>query len=114
MAWLPYQLVGYLAIGSAPGRNGSGIGILAPYAAFPTLDGWLMIAAGNDRLFAALCRVLDLDQLVDDERFRTNSERVAHRDALTELVSHRTSTSTAAEWEAVSAPRAFPLPVSAT
>lgn len=100
LAWLPYQLVGYLATGVAPGPNGSGISILAPYEAFPTSDGWLMIAAGNDRLFGSLCQCLGVSELADDARFRTNADRVQHRRELATLIAERTVTNTAAAWEA--------------
>ena len=53
-----------------------------PYQVFPTRDGELMIAGGNDRLFAAICDVVGLPELVDDPRFRTNRDRVRNRDEL--------------------------------
>ena len=97
--WVPYQLVGVLATGIAPGPLGSGISILAPYEALRTRDGRLMIAAGNDRLFAALCRCLDLPSLVDDERFRTNADRVQHRGELARLLEERLLTDSSSTWE---------------
>lgn len=84
--WLPYQIVGYLASGTAPGRHGSGISILAPYQTFQCTDGEVMIAAGNDRLFARLCVALQSEELIDDPRFLHNRDRVANRDALAALL----------------------------
>lgn len=86
LSLLSYQLVGYLGTGEVPGREGSAFAQIAPYQVFPTRDGELMIVAGNDKLFAALCRVLGLPALVDDERFRTNPDRVRNRAALLELI----------------------------
>ncbi|HEX4305965.1 MAG TPA: CoA transferase [Solirubrobacterales bacterium] len=87
--WLPYQVVGYLGSGRLPGPLGSGIEMIAPYEAFPARDGTVMVAAGNDRHFRALCRLLKLDDLPDDARFRTNAARVENRRRLAELLSER-------------------------
>jgi crotonobetainyl-CoA:carnitine CoA-transferase CaiB-like acyl-CoA transferase len=87
--WLPYQLVGYLASGRIPEALGSALAVIAPYQAFSTTDGLVMIAAGNDRLFGALCEVLELGGLVIDPRFRSNPDRVANRLALAELIEER-------------------------
>jgi crotonobetainyl-CoA:carnitine CoA-transferase CaiB-like acyl-CoA transferase len=87
--WLPYQVAGYLASGQVPGPLGSALAMIAPYEAFATRDGLVMIAAGNDRLFARLCGVLGLPELADDPRFRTNPDRVENRAALTALIAER-------------------------
>jgi crotonobetainyl-CoA:carnitine CoA-transferase CaiB-like acyl-CoA transferase len=77
-----YQLTDALTTGDAPERYGTAFPLIAPYEVFPTQDGELMIAAANDRLFAQLCERIGLPELADDERFRTNPDRLAHRDAL--------------------------------
>jgi crotonobetainyl-CoA:carnitine CoA-transferase CaiB-like acyl-CoA transferase len=87
--WVPYQLVGVLGSGVTPGPLGTGISILAPYQAFQTTNGWVMIAAGNDRLFQTLCAALDLATVGGDARFATNAERVENRGALAELLAAR-------------------------
>jgi crotonobetainyl-CoA:carnitine CoA-transferase CaiB-like acyl-CoA transferase len=76
-----------LASGDTPGRHGTAFPLIAPYEVFPASDGGVMIAAGNDRLYAALRDALDLP---DDPRFATNPDRVQNREALRELVSERT------------------------
>jgi crotonobetainyl-CoA:carnitine CoA-transferase CaiB-like acyl-CoA transferase len=86
---LPYQLTAYLAGGESPGRHGTAFPLIAPYQVFSTLDGEVMIAAGNDRLFAQLCSALGLDELAADPRFATNPERAAHRDELAELIGNQ-------------------------
>ena len=83
LSLLAYQLVGYVGTGEIPGREGSAFAQIAPYQVFATRDGELMIVAGNDKLFRALCRVLDVEELARDERFLTNPDRVRRR---TELV----------------------------
>jgi formyl-CoA transferase/CoA:oxalate CoA-transferase len=65
---------------------------------FPTRDGELMIAGGNDRLFAAICEVVGLPELTDDERFRTNPARVANREALYTTLVERLAQDDSAAW----------------
>jgi crotonobetainyl-CoA:carnitine CoA-transferase CaiB-like acyl-CoA transferase len=90
LSQLSYQLVGYLGTGAVPGREGSAFSQIAPYQVFPTRDGELMIVAGNDKLFAALCGVLGVPELTADARFLTNPDRVANRPALLALLEERT------------------------
>jgi crotonobetainyl-CoA:carnitine CoA-transferase CaiB-like acyl-CoA transferase len=90
LSQLSYQLVGYLGTGVVPGREGSAFSQIAPYQVFPTRDGELMIVAGNDKLFAALCDVLSRPELTGDPRFLTNPDRVANRAALLALLEERT------------------------
>jgi crotonobetainyl-CoA:carnitine CoA-transferase CaiB-like acyl-CoA transferase len=86
IAFIGYHLVGYLADGTVPTPQGTVFPMVAPYQVFPTRDGELMIAAGNDRLFAALCGALGWPELVSDPRFRTNADRVRNREELVALV----------------------------
>src|SRR3954451_7796348 len=90
LSLLASQLVGYLGAGVVPGREGSAFSQIAPYQVFPTRDGELMIVAGNDKLFAALCDVLGVPELRKDARFLTNPDRVANRPALLALLEART------------------------
>jgi crotonobetainyl-CoA:carnitine CoA-transferase CaiB-like acyl-CoA transferase len=91
LAWLPYQVTAYLATGQPPRRHGTAFPLIAPYQVFRTRDAELMIAVGNDSLFAKLCDVLDAAELVGDPRFATNPARVRHRDDLAALIEARTS-----------------------
>jgi crotonobetainyl-CoA:carnitine CoA-transferase CaiB-like acyl-CoA transferase len=86
---LPYQLTAYLAGGGVPGRHGTAFPLIAPYQVFRTLDGDLMIAAGNDGLFARLCAALGLGELASDPRFTTNPDRLSRRAELAELIGTR-------------------------
>jgi formyl-CoA transferase/CoA:oxalate CoA-transferase len=98
LAYIGYHLVGFLADGTVPTPQGTSFPMVAPYQVFPTRDGELMVAGGNDRLFSALCEVLELPELVEDERFRTNPARVRNREALVTRVSERLRERTTAEW----------------
>jgi crotonobetainyl-CoA:carnitine CoA-transferase CaiB-like acyl-CoA transferase len=98
LAYVGYHLVGYLADGTIPTREGTVFPMVAPYQVLPTADGELMVAAGNDRLFAALCDALALPELLGDPRFRTNPERVANREALVGLLSARLGERSSEEW----------------
>jgi len=86
LGYIGYHLAGYLADGSVPRGQGTRFPTIAPYQVVPTRDGELMVAAGNDRLYALLCRELGAEELIDDPRFRTNPDRVAHRDELVALL----------------------------
>jgi formyl-CoA transferase/CoA:oxalate CoA-transferase len=96
LALLSYQLTGYLGSGDVPGRHGTAFPSIAPYRVYATADGEVMIAAGNDGLFAALAGALEIPEAVEDSRFRTNPDRVAHRAELDELVGAATSRLTTA------------------
>jgi crotonobetainyl-CoA:carnitine CoA-transferase CaiB-like acyl-CoA transferase len=93
-----YHLTGYLADGTIPRGQGTRFPMVAPYEVMRTRDGELMVAAGNDRLFALLCRELGAQELLEDPRFRTNPERVANRDALISLLETRLARAGTAEW----------------
>lgn len=79
------QALNWMASGVVPGRMGNGHVNLAPYQSFPTSDGDLIVAVGNDGQFARLCAVLGID-LASDPRFATNPARVTNRAALIPLV----------------------------
>ena len=97
LGWVSYHIQGYLASGVVPGRMGTGISMIAPYEAFQTRDGELMISAGHDGIFERLCEALKLKELKDDERFTTNPLRVANRTELHGLIEEHTRKMTIAE-----------------
>ncbi len=72
----------YQATGVEPAPLGSRHPSITPFETFPTADGQIVIAAGNDRLFGRLCEVLGVPELASDPRFAANSARTDHRDAL--------------------------------
>jgi formyl-CoA transferase/CoA:oxalate CoA-transferase len=71
--------------------------LISPYQVFHARDGDLMIAAGNDGLFARLCDALDLPALADDPRFATNPDRVSRREELAALIQGRVANESRAE-----------------
>ncbi len=99
LAYVGYHLAGYLADGTIPRGEGTVFPMVAPYQVFPTRDGELMIAGGNDRLFAAVCGVVGLPELVADPRFATNPERVAHREELYEILVERLRRDDTGVWQ---------------
>jgi crotonobetainyl-CoA:carnitine CoA-transferase CaiB-like acyl-CoA transferase len=101
LGWISYHLQGYLASGVVPGRMGTALAPIAPYEAFRTADGDLMISAGHDGIFARLCEALDLMELLDDLRFQDNPARVVNRDALHSLIELKTERMTTAELRAL-------------
>jgi crotonobetainyl-CoA:carnitine CoA-transferase CaiB-like acyl-CoA transferase len=80
------QALNWMASGAVPQRMGNGHANLAPYQSFPTSDGDLIVAVGNDRQFAKLCAVLGTPVLAEDARFATNPNRVRNRPALLPLI----------------------------
>jgi formyl-CoA transferase/CoA:oxalate CoA-transferase len=86
LGFMAYHLTGFLGAGAVPAPHGTAFPSIVPYQAFSASDGRLMIAAGNDRLFAALVGALGLRELASDERFTTNADRVANREALVPLL----------------------------
>ena len=108
LAWVSYHVTGYLATGQIPGPMGTGVPAIAPYQAFPTCDGWVMIAAGNDALFRRLCQALELPELAKDERFLTNPLRSANQKALIPMIEERTRTRSTTELLALTRRHAVP------
>ncbi|WP_373296896.1 CaiB/BaiF CoA transferase family protein [Streptomyces brasiliensis] len=92
------QAAGYTLAGQVPGILGNRHPSIAPYEVFQAKDRPLVIAVGNDRQFAALCRGIGAPQLAEDPRFATNGDRVAHIDELTRELAGLLATRTAAEW----------------
>jgi crotonobetainyl-CoA:carnitine CoA-transferase CaiB-like acyl-CoA transferase len=90
VAVLANQATNYLLGGTVPHRLGNAHPNIVPYQLFPASDGHLIVACGNDRQFAALCRVLDLPGLADEPDFSTNPGRVAHRERLVALLAAAT------------------------
>jgi crotonobetainyl-CoA:carnitine CoA-transferase CaiB-like acyl-CoA transferase len=95
---LTNQAASTLATGTAPRRLGNAHPSIAPYAVYRAADRELVIAVGNDKQFAALAEVLGIPSLAVDDRFATNADRVAHRDALTEQLERALKSAAAAEW----------------
>src|SRR5207249_9722405 len=98
LAYVAYHLTGVLVAGAVPGRHGTAFPSIAPYQTFAASDGELMVAAGNDRLFASLVEELGVPELARDPRFLTNLLRVAHRSELTAVLAPRFREAMRAAW----------------
>ncbi|MDR7449804.1 MAG: CoA transferase [Armatimonadota bacterium] len=90
----------YLVGGEVQGRWGSAHPSIVPYQAFRARDGYLMVGAGNERLWRAFCRVLGAPEWADDPRFASNARRVEHRAELVRLVEERLQGRSRDEWVA--------------
>jgi len=98
LAWLANQAQNYLVGGEVPQRKGTGHPNIVPYQAMPTADGYMMLAVGNDAQFKRCCDVIGLPDLPSDERFTTNSARVAHREILVPMIETQLKTQTSTHW----------------
>jgi crotonobetainyl-CoA:carnitine CoA-transferase CaiB-like acyl-CoA transferase len=86
ISWLTYHAVSYFGTGQVPERIGSSHASVAPYGAYPTGDGFLVIAVASDALWRRFCQALGHPNLIEDPRFVTNAERCAHRDKLEDVL----------------------------
>jgi formyl-CoA transferase/CoA:oxalate CoA-transferase len=87
VSWMTYVAGNYFATGNVPPRMGSAHPSIVPYQGFMTRDKkFILIAAGNDRLFSILCKAMDLNDLIDDPRYKTNDDRVQNRKDLINLL----------------------------
>lgn len=87
-----------LATGESPGPLGSAHPLAAPYEALPTADGWITVGGWNQVNWLRLLRAMDLPRLADDPRFATNADRMAHVDALREVLSQRLRAASTSDW----------------
>ncbi|HSU46669.1 MAG TPA: CaiB/BaiF CoA-transferase family protein [Arthrobacter sp.] len=98
VSWLTYVSSGYFASGAIPRRYGSAHPTIAPYQAFASSDGFVMVAVGNDGLWRRFASALGRQDLLDDERYATNPSRVAHREVLIPQIEQAMLTRTTAQW----------------
>ncbi len=108
VACLANQAMNYLTTGNNPSRLGNAHPNIVPYQDFPTADGYMILAIGNDSQFARFCREAGRAELAADTRFATNRARVGNRAELIPLLKRLTIERSTAEWiaalEAISVP----------
>ncbi|MGH3383605.1 MAG: CaiB/BaiF CoA transferase family protein [Nocardioidaceae bacterium] len=92
------QGANYLMSGMVPVPTGNAHPSIVPYQAFHASDGLFVLAAGNDKLFRATAAVVGRPGLADEQRFRTNADRVAHRTELVDQLSDIFATETTDHW----------------
>ncbi|MGV3725222.1 CaiB/BaiF CoA transferase family protein [Hydrogenophaga sp.] len=95
---LANQAQNYLITGQSPRRLGNAHPSIVPYQSFPTADGEMILAVGNDSQFASFCRVAGRAEWSADPRFATNAARVAHRAELVPLLRQVTVLRNTAAW----------------
>ena len=97
-SWLANVASNYLIGGLKPERLGTAHPNTVPYQVFPTLDGFVIIAANNDRQFERFCTVAGTPELPGDPRYATNALRVRNRDSLIPRLETVARTRTTAAW----------------
>jgi crotonobetainyl-CoA:carnitine CoA-transferase CaiB-like acyl-CoA transferase len=88
----------YLNASQLPKRIGNASSVIVPYQTFPTADGWMIVAAGNDHQYRQFVTAGDQAQLADDPRFLTNPLRVSNRELLIPLLEKMTRQKTKSAW----------------
>lgn len=86
VAWMSYMATQYFATGNPPNRMGSRHPNITPYQAFDTKDGYIIVAVSSEAIWSRFCSALDREDLTEDTRFETNSDRVEHRGTLEEIL----------------------------
>ncbi len=98
VAWLVNEGMNYLLSEKLPRRLGNAHANIVPYQLFPTSDGHVIIAVGNDSQFRRFCEVAGFGGCADDSRFSTNPARLSNREALIEIIKEATQQRTVADW----------------
>lgn len=98
ISWLVNAGTNYLTDRKVPQRLGNGHPNIVPYQVFSTADAPMILAVGNDAQFQRFCEVADLVHLASDERYASNSMRIANRSALCELIDTTLQTRPRAYW----------------
>ncbi|WNO05263.1 CaiB/BaiF CoA transferase family protein [Rhodoferax mekongensis] len=108
MAILANQAAGFINTGAEPQRMGNAHPSLVPYQDFPTLDGAMLLAIGNDGQFARFCQAAGRLEWAQDPRFTTNPRRVENRSTLIPLMMEVTRTRSTDAWIALLEDKAVP------
>ena len=86
LAWMGHHAADYQASSKVPERQGSGVAQVVPSRGYYTSDGFIVVAVGNDKLFAVFARALGHPEWAQDPRFHGNPERVRNRVELYRLI----------------------------
>uniref|UniRef100_A0A1A8Q626 Succinyl-CoA:glutarate CoA-transferase n=1 Tax=Nothobranchius rachovii TaxID=451742 RepID=A0A1A8Q626_9TELE len=95
---LSHIAANYLNAGQEAQRWGTAHESIVPYQGFRTKDGHIVVAAGNDRQFVRVCQVLELMELTEEMKYRTNRLRVQNRRQLLHVLSQRFLQENTADW----------------
>ena len=99
MAFHTYAAGNYFATGTNPSPLGNAHPNICPYQTFLAQDGYFNLAIGNDRLWGIFCRSLGHEEWITDSRFRTNQDRVRHRDVLVPILEDLFETQPVSYWQ---------------
>jgi CoA:oxalate CoA-transferase len=110
IALLENAFARYFATGEPPTRLGTRHPLSTPFQAFPTRDGYIVIALGFSlaEMWGVFCALIGLPELIDDPRFATPASRTRHHAALEPLLDQALSERTTAEWIAEFEPVGLP------
>ncbi len=108
VAWLANQNSNYLIGGQIPERMGNAHPNVVPYQTFPTVDGDVILAVGNDGQFKRFCEAAGIAATGADPRFASNALRIANRDACIAAIAPAMKRKTTAEWIASLEPLGVP------
>lgn len=100
LGWMANAVPTAQSTGKSPGRQGTTARGMAPYQAYECTDGWLIVAAPNQRMFERLCGVLGHPEWIEDERFQTNQLRWENLDDLNALMIPILQTESRETWRA--------------
>jgi crotonobetainyl-CoA:carnitine CoA-transferase CaiB-like acyl-CoA transferase len=96
--WRDGVFAQYVASGRSPHRPGNRSAQVVPYGVFPTANRPLMLGLAGDGLFVAFAKLIGRSEWLNDERFATNSARVANRRILEAMIDEVLSTRNRDEW----------------
>ncbi|MBX7193425.1 MAG: CoA transferase [Sandaracinaceae bacterium] len=109
LAWLVNAATTTFLTGAPPRRHGNAHPSIVPYQTFPSADGEVALACGNDGQFATLAEVLGEPALAADARFATNRGRVEHREALVPILARLFRARPTEAWIDALVPRGVPI-----
>ena len=98
IAILENAIARYLSKNEIPKPMGSRHPSIAPFEAFKTKDSHIIIAAGNDKLFEKLCNVLEISEISNNEKFKTNSSRSKNINELKKIIEDKLSSKITTDW----------------
>jgi formyl-CoA transferase/CoA:oxalate CoA-transferase len=84
--WSVIHSAAYFMDGETPERIGNSHPSIAPYGAFRAKDGYLIIACGTESIWRRFCSVMNLEEMLEDPRYRLNRDRVENRDEVNERI----------------------------
>ena len=98
IAILENAIARYLSKNEIPEPMGSRHPSIAPFEAFKTKNSYIIIAAGNDKLFEKLCKALDLENIIKNKKFISNSSRSENMDELKIIIENKLKNNNTTEW----------------